>query len=129
MMGEVFGRASGLSYHPNEVIKMNMQKMLQQAKQMQKELQEKQEEFENESFTGQAGGGAVSVTLKGDGSVESVDIEEDVLDNDTDLVEDLVLSAFSAARDTLEDAKEEKLGDIDGMGGMGDMMGQLGDML
>lgn len=108
---------------------MDMQKMLQQAQQMQKKLQEAQDDFAEKTFTGQAGGGVVSVTINGNGKVESLDLEEEVVDpDDVDMLEDLILSALQSAHDEMDEAKEEQMGDMGLPGGMGDM-GGLGDML
>lgn len=108
---------------------MNMQKMLQQAQQMQEKLQEKQSDFAEKTFTGQAGGGVVTVTINGDGELQSLDLEDEVVDpDDVDMLEDLIVSAFQAAFDEMEEIKEEEMGDMGLPGGMGDM-GGLGDML
>ncbi|MFB6347406.1 MAG: YbaB/EbfC family nucleoid-associated protein [bacterium] len=107
---------------------MDMQKMLQQAQQMQKKLQEAQDDFADETFTGQAGGGVVSVTINGNGEVESLSLEDEVVDPDEiDMLEDLIVSAIQSAHDDMEEAKEEQMGDM-GLPGGGDM-GGLGDML
>lgn len=107
---------------------MNMQQMLQQAQKMQKKLQEAQDDFADKTFTGQAGGGVVTVTINGNGEVESLDLDEEVVDPDeVDMLEDLILSALTSAHDEMEEAKEEQMGDM-GLPGMGDM-GGLGDML
>lgn len=106
---------------------MNMQQMLQQAQQMQKKFQEAQEAMADEEFTGQAGGGVVSVTISGDGDVQEVDISADVVDpDDVDMLEDLVVSAFQAAQDELDEAQSEAFGD---MGLPMDQLGNLGDLL
>jgi hypothetical protein len=108
---------------------MDMQKMLQQAQQMQKKLQEAQSDFAEKSFSGLAGGGVVTVEINGDGKLESLDLDEEVIDpDDPEMLEDLIVSAFQAAFDEMEEAKEEQMGDMGLPGGMGDM-GGLGDML
>ena len=53
------------------------------------------------NVTGEAGGGAVRVTLQGMGRVESVTIAEDALD-DVDILQDLVAAAVN---DALEKAR------------------------
>jgi len=103
--------------------------MLQQAQQMQKKLQEAQSDFAEKSFTGQSGGGVVSVEINGDGELESLDLDEEVIDpDDPEMLEDLIVSAFQSAFEEMEKTKEEEMGDLGLPGGMGDM-GGLGDML
>lgn len=105
-----------------------MQQMLQQAQQMQEKLQEKQSDFAEKTFTGQSGGGVVSVEVDGDGNLQSLDLEDEVVDpDDVEMLEDLIVSAFQSAFEEMEEAKEEEMGDM-GLPGMGDM-GGLGDML
>lgn len=107
---------------------VNMQKMLQQAQQMQEKLQEAQSDFAEKSFTGQAGGGVVTVEINGEGKLESLNLDDEVVDpDDVEMLEDLIVSAFQSAFDEMEEVKDEEMGDM-GMPGMGDM-GGLGDML
>lgn len=107
---------------------MNMQKMLQQAQQMQEQLKDAQSDFAEKTFTGQAGGGVVTVEINGDGVLESLELEDEVVDSDdVEMLEDLIVSAFQSAHDEMEEVKEEELGDM-GLPGMGDM-GGLQDML
>jgi DNA-binding YbaB/EbfC family protein len=107
---------------------MNMQKMLQQAQQMQEKLQKAQDDFADKTFTGQAGGGVVTVEINGDGELERLDLEDEVVDpDDVEMLEDLIVSAFQSAFDEMQETKEEEMGDM-GLPGGGDM-GGLGDML
>lgn len=106
---------------------MNMQQMLQQAQQMQKKFQQAQDAMADREFTGQAGGGVVSVTIDGEGDVQGIDIEPDVVDSDdVDMLEDLVVSAFQAAQQELDEAQSEAFED---MGLPMDQMGNLGNLL
>ena len=105
-----------------------MQKLLKQAQQMQKKFQAAQEDLKNKEFTGQAGGGMVSVTVDGAGTVKSIDINPEILDpEDVELVEDMVLSAIQAASEKADENQSEAFGDMglptDAMGGLGNMLG------
>lgn len=107
---------------------MNMQQMLQQAQKMQEKLQEAQSDFADRTFTGQSGGGVVSVTINGDGELESLNLEAEVVDpDDVEMLEDLLVSAFQSAHDEMEEVKSEEFGDlglpVDQLGGLGDMLG------
>ena len=58
-----------------------MQQMIIQAQKMQREMQKKQKELEEKEFT-ISKGGAVTVVVKGDKTVKSIDIDKDALDAD-----------------------------------------------
>ncbi|HXE71736.1 MAG TPA: YbaB/EbfC family nucleoid-associated protein [Candidatus Nitrosotenuis sp.] len=77
-----------------------MQKMQEK---MQSSLAQVQQELENATVTGEAGGGAVVVTVTGHQEVRSVKIKPEVVDPaDVEMLEDLVLVAM---REALEKSK------------------------
>lgn len=85
---------------------MNIQKMMQQAQQVQFRLQELQEKFKDIDVHGEAGGGLVKVTMRCDGMLKAVVIDPSLLTTDgKDMVEDLVIAAHNNAHE----AKEEKI--------------------
>ena len=76
--------------------KLDMNKLMQQAQQMQSQMQQLQEEVANEVVEASAGGGTVSVKLNGVEEVVAVKIEEQVLaSGDRAMVEDLVMAAMN----------------------------------
>jgi DNA-binding YbaB/EbfC family protein len=91
---------------------MNIQKMMQQAQAMQKKMEKLQEEIGNKTFTGTSGGGMVTVTINGKGILQSVRIDESLLNKDEkDVLEDLIVAAFNNAK---KDADEESSSAISG---------------
>jgi len=77
---------------------MDMNQMMQQAQQMQLELARAQEEIKDMTFTATSGGGMVSATALGDGSVQSIEIDPEVVDpDDVEMLQDLVLAAVNEA--------------------------------
>ena len=98
---------------------MNMQQMLMQAQKLQREMQKKQAELEEQEFT-ISKGGAVTVVVKGDKSVKSVSIDKDAMDPDNkDMVEELIALAINEAIDQIK-AKEAEISSSvsGGMGGL-----------
>ena len=65
---------------------MNMQAMLRQAQQMQKQMLNEQEKINNSSYVGE--NGLVKVTMKGSRRIEKVEIqkEEDFSKDDLDML-------------------------------------------
>jgi hypothetical protein len=108
-------------------MKGGMSGMMKQAKQLQEQMQQAQEQLANEEVTGQAGGGMVEVTLTCKYAVRGVNIDPSLLeDNDNEMVEDLVTAALNDALQKVEDRSQELMGGL--TGGM-DLPGGLGDML
>ncbi len=95
---------------------MNQQQMMRLRK-MQKQMMEAQEKLESTIFTGTAGGGVVSVEVKGTHEVISVKIDPEAAKDDIEMVQDMVVIALNDARKKI-DAESQKL-----MGGFGGGMG------
>lgn len=87
-----------------------MNKMLKQAQRMQNQLAEAQKEIQAMTRTFSVGGGAVSVTARGDHTLESVDIKPDAVDpEDIEGLEDMLMSAVNGAMEEIRSASEEKM--------------------
>ncbi len=98
----------------------NMQQLMRQAQTMQKQMEEKQSELEQTSFEGISGGGLVKLTLNGKFSLESVKIDPKCVDpEDTEMLEDLITSAYNNAYEKVEEATKDKMGGLpNGLGNM-----------
>ena len=84
---------------------MNMQQMIIQAQKMQREMQKKQKELEEKEFT-ISKGGAVTVVVKGDKSIKSIDIDKDALDPENkEMVEELIALAINEAIEQIRKAE------------------------
>ena len=89
---------------------MNMQAMLRQAQQMQKQMMAEQEKINNTTFIGE--NGLVKVTMKGTKRIEKVDIkkEDDFSSDDLEMLEDMIMVAVNDALGQIDKETEEKLG-------------------
>ena len=89
---------------------MNMQAMLRQAQNLQKEMLKSQEEINNMTFTGE--NGIVKITMKGTRKVEKVEItkDENFSSEDLEMLEDMILVATNNALEQIEKKTEEKMG-------------------
>lgn len=97
----------------------NMQQIMKQAQQMQRKLQEAQEQLAEEEVTGTAAGGMVEVTLKGNKTPVAVTIKPEAVDpDDVEMLEDMVLAALQDAMTQAEELSNELLGPLAGAGGM-----------
>lgn len=93
----------------------DIMKILQQAQQMQGRLQQIQDELAQQSVTGSAGGGMVSVEADGKGQVRKVKIDASVVNpGDVEMLEDLVLVAVSEAQKKAAALAQEQMGKLTG---------------
>ena len=76
----------------------DMNKLMQQAAQMQEQMEKMQEEAANEIAEASAGGGMVKVTANGAGEVLSITISPEAIDpDDPEVLADLVLAGVNEA--------------------------------
>lgn len=87
----------------------NIAELMQQAQQMQENMQRAQEELASVEVTGNAGGGMVSVTLTGRMECRKVRIDPSVV-SDAEMTEDLVAAAINDAVNKVNSASQEKMG-------------------
>lgn len=81
-----------------------MQNLMRQANQMQIKIKKLQEELAERQYEGTSGGGAVTVTVKGESHILALKINDDVVKSgDVEMLQDLVITA---ANDALKKAKE-----------------------
>jgi nucleoid-associated protein EbfC len=111
----------------------DMNALLQQAQQMQEQLQQTQERLAEQKVTGTVAGSAVTVTVNGVGELLGVDITAGQFDGaDTESLADLsdmIVAAYRDAKATAEAIASEAMGPLagglEGLGG-GSPSGQLG---
>ncbi len=105
---------------------MNIQKLMKEAQKAQRKMAEAQEKLAGMSVEGSAGGGLVTATANGEGTITAVRIDPSAVDpDDVEMLEDLVSAAVSDAQRKAKELQERELGGA--MGGLGGMPG-LGGM-
>lgn len=93
----------------------NPMNMMGQIQKLQEQLQEAQAKLAEETVTAAAGGGVVKVTVTGDQRCLAVEIDPQVLeDGDTEMLQDLILTAFNSALDKSRELAAERLGPLAG---------------
>ena len=94
---------------------MNMQQMMMKAQKMQQEIQKKQQELYETEFTATAGGGMVTVVVKGDKTVQSIKLDPACVDpDDVEMLEDLIVAGVNAAIKEASDTVEREMSRITG---------------
>ncbi|MBS1195313.1 MAG: YbaB/EbfC family nucleoid-associated protein [Actinobacteria bacterium] len=110
----------------------SLESLARRAAEMQEQLEAQRAALAERTFTGTAGGGAVTVVMRGSGELESVRFDPAVLDPaDPEMAGDLVVAAVNQA---LRQIQEAAAASIDlgpggpGPGGLGldDLRGLLG---
>ncbi len=83
-----------------------MQQMLMQAQKMQRELKKAQDALKEKEFT-VSKGGMVTIVMKGDRTLVSLDIDKDALSEDSkDMVQDALVLAINEALSQIEKESE-----------------------
>lgn len=95
----------------------NMQQLLRQAQDMQKKMQEAQEELADLEVIGRAGGDTVEVIMGCDYTISSVKIKPEAIDpDDPEMLEDLIVAGIGEALKLIEEQRNEILGPLGGQG-------------
>ena len=71
--------------------------MMKKAQEMQENMQKAQRELAGKEVTGEAGGGLVSVVMRGTHEVNRVSIDRTLVGEDVDMLEDLIAAAINDA--------------------------------
>jgi len=92
--------------------------MMRQMQKMQERIAKAQEQLNDTSVEGSAGGGAITVSVTGGLRVQSVKIAPEVVDpGDVEMLEDLVTAAFNEALERVQDLQAESMSGL--AGGLG----------
>ena len=107
-----------------------MNALLQQAQQMQEQLQEAQARLSETTVDGTVAGGAVTVKVNGVGELVGVEIKAGGFDgsdpDDLSDLGDMIVAAYRDAKAQADALASETLGPLAGGGGGGGLPGQLG---
>jgi len=90
---------------------MDMQRLMQQAQQMQRKLAKIEEELDATIYEGKNNG--VEVKVNGKNEVTEVSIDEDLLDKENkDMLQDMVMLAVNDAQAKAKADREAKMGSV-----------------
>jgi len=85
--------------------------LMKQAQEMQKNMQEAQDEIAKLQIDGEAGGGMVKVSMTGKHELVKVEIDDSLMD-DKEMLEDLVAAAVNSAARKVEEVTQERMGGL-----------------
>ncbi len=92
--------------------------LFQQARQVQQKIEALQSELAALEVTGESGAGLVKVVLNGAHEVRRVTIDPALLDEGSEVLEDLVAAAFNDGARRVDAAKTEKMSGLAGRFGL-----------
>lgn len=92
---------------------MDINKLMQQAQAMQKQLEQTNEKINAMEFEAEASNGLVKVVINGEYKISSINIDPSILNSeDKEMIEDLLMIAINDAVDKVEAAKNDSFGAI-----------------
>ena len=96
------------------MFKGNMSKMIKQAQDMQKRMEEVKGELQNIIVDASSGGGLVNVKMNGNLEIKDLDISDEVLEEEKEVLEDLIISAINEAISKAQSKSQEKMNSVTG---------------
>ncbi len=96
------------------MFKGNMSKILKQAQDMQKQIENVQNELSDLVVEADSGGGMVSVTVNGNQEVLELKIDPEALKEEREVLEDLIISALNKGISKSKTRSQEKLNSVTG---------------
>ena len=97
---------------------MNMNNLMKQAKQMQRQMEELQSALDEKTLEVTAGGGAVKIVINGKKQIKELTISQDVVDpDDIEMLQDLIIGAVNEAIRQMDELVNGEMSRL--TGGMG----------
>ncbi len=100
--------------------KGNMSTMLNQAREIQKKIEEVQSDLEKITINAESGGGLVTVMINGKQEILELNISKEAMEEDKELLEDLIISAINKALSDSQEEMQSRMNSVTGgmMGGL-----------
>ncbi len=90
-------------------------RMLRQAQELQKKMAQLQEELETATVEATAGGGVVTVVVTGKLTLESIEIDPEVVSpEDVEILQDLIAAAVNEGLSNAQEMVSSRMGELTG---------------
>ncbi|SVD21438.1 uncharacterized protein METZ01_LOCUS374292 [marine metagenome] len=96
------------------MLKGNMTKLLKQAQEVQKQIENVQQELSGLIINAESGGGMVSVKVNGKLEILELHIDTEALEEDKEMVEDLIISAMNKGIAKAQSESQDKMNAVTG---------------
>ena len=84
-------------------------KILDKAKELETKMKESQENIKKIRVEGISGSNSVKIILDGEGEVQKIEMSDEILKEDKSIIEDLIVAAFSNAKNKLKTKTKEEI--------------------
>lgn len=92
---------------------LDLQGMMAKVQEVQAKMAEVQEQLVHMTTTGESGGGMVVVTINGKQELTNITLDRTIIDpDDSEMLEDLILSAVNKAIENSQKMAQEELGKV-----------------
>lgn len=92
---------------------MDINKLMKQAQDMQRQLEDANKQITAMEFEGNASNGLVKVKVNGDYKILKVEIQKEIISpDDKEMIEDLIMIATNEAITKADEAKKKKFGSM-----------------
>ena len=100
--------------------KGSMSTMLNQAREIQKKIEDVQSDLEKITINAESGGGLVTVMINGKQEILELNISKEAMEEDKELLEDLIISAINKALSNSQEEMQTRMNSVTGgmMGGL-----------
>lgn len=89
---------------------MDMRSLMKQAQEMQKKMQQMQDDLALQEFEGSSGGGMVKISVTGSGIAKKITIDNSLVNlEEKEILEDLIIAAFNDAKKKQEEGSANLL--------------------
>lgn len=97
-----------------------MKEIFEKAKDMQENIKKMKDELDAKTFTGESGGGMVTVTMSGARKCKKIEVA-DICLQDKDMMQDLIVAAVNTVISKIEEEYKNELSNRSGLPNMGDL--------
>ena len=93
----------------------NMNKLMKQAKKMQKKMEQDKAQLESKVYESAAGGGVVKCKINGNYDILAIEIKPEAVDpDDVEMLQDLIVAAINEAVKEVRTEQENMMSDLTG---------------
>jgi len=97
-----------------------MKEIFEKAKDMQENIKKMKDELDAKTFTGESGGGMVTVTMTGARRCKKIEIA-DICLQDKEMMQDLIVAAVNTVISKIDEEYKNELSNRSGLPNMGDL--------
>ena len=84
-------------------------KILNKAKELEAKMKESQQKIKEIKVEGVSGSNSVKITLDGEGEMQSIQLSQEIIQEDKTIIEDLIVAAHNNAKSKLKSKTSEEI--------------------